>query len=252
VSEDGAEGIRLQRHLARCGHGSRRSAEALITSGRVSVNGRRVTELGTRVRPERDRVEVDGRVVRRSADTWVALHKQRGAVTTRRDPRGRRTIYDALPEEYGELFHVGRLDRQSEGLLLLTNDGETAHRLMHPRFNVRREYVVQPEQRLTDAELARLRAGIKLEDGRVRLLSLERFGGPGTNDPRIRLELAEGRNREIRRLMEAIGHRAVRLRRVRYGPIRLGKLAPGRWRELTAEEVEALKRHKAGKGRRTA
>lgn len=234
-------GIRLQRFLARCGLGSRRGAESLITGGRVRVNGRIVTALGTRVDPDRDRVEVDGAVVTPEAEIWIAVNKARGAVTTRDDPRGRRTVYDALPDRFGTLFHVGRLDRQSEGLLLLTNDGATAHRLTHPSFGIRRVYNVRTERPLSDEEFERLCRGVMLEDGPARPIAATRLPGDRPEGSRLRLTLAEGRNREIRRMLEALGHRAVRLRRVRYGPIRLEGLSPGRWRRLEAAEIAALK-----------
>jgi 23S rRNA pseudouridine2605 synthase len=233
-------GIRLQRYLARCGLGSRRSAEDLITGGRVRINGRAVTELGTRVLPD-DRVEVDGAPVEPEAEHWVALHKRRGSVSTREDPRGRRTVYSALPERFATLFHVGRLDRQSEGLLLFTNDGETAHRLTHPSYGVRRVYTVRTERPVTDAEFERLCDGVVLEDGLARPLSVSRLPADRGRGAHLRITLAEGRNREVRRMVEAIGHRVVRLRRVRYGPIGLDGLAPGQWRSLTSEEVTALK-----------
>ena len=234
-------GVRLQRFLARCGLGSRRGAESLITAGRVRVNGRTVTELGTRVDPDRDRVEVDGAEVTPEAETWIAMNKARGAVTTRDDPRGRRTVYDALPDRFGTLFHVGRLDRQSEGLLLLTNDGATAHRLTHPSFGLRRVYNVRTARPLSDEEFERLCGGVSLEDGPARPVAASRLPDDRRGGSRLRLTLAEGRNREIRRMLEAVGHRVVRLRRVRYGPIRLEGLPPGEWRRLDAAEVAALK-----------
>ena len=208
----------------------------------MRVNGRTVTELGTRVQPDRDRVEVDGREIVPEADTWIALNKPRGYVTTRRDPRGRRTVYDLLPERFDTLFHVGRLDRQSEGLLLLTNEGGTAHRLTHPSFGVRRVYSVATERPLTDAEFERVCAGVILEDGLARPLAATRLPDDGGRGGRLRLTMAEGRKHEIRRMLEAVGHRVVRLRRIRYGPVGLEGLAAGKWRELTEAEVEALRR----------
>lgn len=211
----------------------------------MRVNGRTVTELGTRVRPGEDRVRVDGREVTPEAETWIALNKPRGTVTTRRDPRGRRTVYDLLPERFGSLFHVGRLDRQSEGLLLLTNAGGAAHRLTHPSFGVRRVYAVTTERRLTDEEFERLCSGVALEDGRARPAAAARMPDDGERGGRLRLTMTEGRNREVRRMLEALGHRVVRLRRLRYGPIALEGLAPGRWRELTETEIDALRSGRA-------
>jgi 23S rRNA pseudouridine2605 synthase len=248
-------GVRLQRFLARCGLGSRRSAEALITSGRVRVNGRTVTELGTRVLPDEDRVEVDGAQVVPEDELWIALHKQRGSVTTRDDPRGRRTVYDALPERFSSLFHVGRLDRQSEGLLLLTNDGATAHRLTHPSYGVRRVYNVRTERVLSDDEFERLCDGVVLEDGLARPLAVARLAADRGSGGRVRIALAEGRNREVRRMLESLGHRAVRLRRVRYGPIGHEGHKPGAWLRLSAGGVDALRAAtsrpaRPGRGRR--
>lgn len=214
------------------------------------MNGRVVTELGTRVDPATDDVQVDGASVEAERTTWIALHKPRGAVTTRSDPRGRRTVYDSLPERFHTLFHVGRLDRQSEGLLLLTNDGATAHRLTHPSFGVRRVYNVRTERTLSDADFERLAKGVRLEEGFVAPVALERT--QGTRSDRgggLRITLTEGRNREIRRMIEAVGHSVVRLRRIRYGPIALGGLPPGQWRELAPPEIEALEAAGARKPR---
>ncbi len=232
-------GERLQKLLARAGLASRRGAEALIVSGRVRVNGRTATVLGTRVRPDRDEVRVDGVRVRPDPIRWAMLNKPTGFLTTRRDDRGRATVYDLLPASLGSLMHVGRLDRATEGLLLFTNDGELAHRLAHPSGEVEREYRAWVAGTPSSRALRRLVSGARLEDGfarAVRARVLER----GPRGGLLELVLAEGRKREVRRLCRAVGHPVRRLERVRFGPVALTGLARGAWRELTAAEAAAL------------
>jgi 23S rRNA pseudouridine2605 synthase len=229
-------GVRLQKYLSQAGVASRRHSELLIVDGRVSVNGVVVRELGTRVDPAADVVEVDGRRVRPAATVWYAVHKPRNVVTTRSDPEGRRTVYDLVPAEIRGLFHVGRLDYDSEGLVLLTNDGDTAHRMLHPSFGVDREYEVDLGAPADARLVERLLGGVELDDGQARA---ERARRTGPN--RLRLMLREGRNREVRRMLEACGHDVVRLLRIRYGPIALGGLEPGTWRRLDDRELEALR-----------
>lgn len=237
-------GIRLQKFLAQAGVASRRSSEELIVAGRVSINGRIATELGVRVQPSDD-VRVDGKRIRPAASQWYMLHKPRGYMSTRSDPQGRRTLYDLVPPPMRRLFYVGRLDFDSEGLVLLTNDGDTAHRLLHPRYRIDREYDVELEQQVDDAALEQLRRGVQLDDGRARARTVRRKGGR-----RVVLTLQEGRKREVRRMFAELGHNVLRLRRVRYGPIRLGDLPPGEWRALDERELAALRRVKlAGEDR---
>lgn len=238
--------IRLQKHLSRAGIASRRRAEALIQAGRVQVNGAIVRTLGVKVDPDHDIVTVNGRPVQFGALRWVALHKPRGYVSTRHDPQGRPTIYDLLPDTMRSLFTVGRLDVDSEGLLLLTNDGDAAHRLLHPRFGVDRVYEIGLRGQLGAAERLALLHGVRLDDGIARAISIRRVAPrvPGTTG--IRMTLREGRKREVRRMLAAVGQHVVRLRRVRYGPISLGALAPGEWRELAAATVGRFARGKAG------
>jgi len=239
--------MRLQVYLARAGVASRRASEALITEGRVNVNGEPATELGTKVTPGTDHVTVDGNAVVLRKPVWIALHKPRGYVTTRDDPRGRRTVYDLIPAELHHLFHVGRLDRQSEGLLLLTNEGEAANRLLHPRYGIDKEYVATIEGSPTHESVDRLVEGIEVDGELLRADTVEVMptSEPGTT--RIRLVLLEGRYREVRRMLEAVGHPVLKLVRRRFGPIRLGDLRRGAWRELTPQELATL-----GKtGRRT-
>ncbi len=235
-----AESLRLQSYLARAGIASRRASEEIIRAGRVRVNGR-LPELGSKVTPGRDRVEVDGREVRLQRVEWVALHKPKGYVTTRDDPRGRKTVYDLLPAGLHHLFHVGRLDRDSAGLLLLTNDGDTANRLLHPRYGTTKEYLADVEGEPAVRELRALVEGVELEDGMAHAETVEIRGEIRDGETRLLLVMREGRHREIRRMLEAIGYPVKRLFRRRFGPIRLGKLPPGRWRTLTQDEVELLR-----------
>ena len=233
--------VRLQKFLSQAGVASRRAAETLMRAGRVRVNGEPATEPGTKVDPARDVVEVDGRRVRPAAPLWIALHKPRGYVTTRRDPQGRPTVYDLLPRQHHGLFHVGRLDYDSEGLLLLTNDGDAAERLQHPRYEVDRIYHVEIDGVLGMAAQRALLDGIRLEDGSARARALHRLGGAARRGERWAIALREGRKREVRRMFDAIGHPVRRLRRVSFGPIELGALEEGRWRRLAAAEVRALR-----------
>lgn len=232
--------MRLQKFLARAGVASRRKAEALIVAGRVRVNGEPVTTLGTSVDPGRDTVEVDGRRVTLAEPVWIALHKPRGYVTARHDPRGRPTVYDLLPPGMRTLFHVGRLDYDSEGLLLLTNEGDVAHRLLHPRFGAERVYDVVVEGEVGDDALAALRSGVPLEDGPARVHAARRLRAPSPGASAVRVTMREGRKREVRRLFEAVGFPVRRLVRRRYGPVSLGRLRPGEWRRLTPAERAAL------------
>jgi 23S rRNA pseudouridine2605 synthase len=236
-------GVRLQKFLSQAGVASRRHSEAIITSGRVRVNGVVVTELGTRVDPQRDEVSLDGRRVLPAASEWYALNKPRGYLSTRSDPGGRSTLYELLPARLHGLFHVGRLDYDSEGLVLLTNDGDTAHRLLHPRFGVEREYEIELDRDVDATLLDRLEQGVELDDGPAVAEAAQQTGAK-----RIRLTLREGRKREVRRMLDACGHMVRRLRRVRYGPVELGQVAPGAFRPLEAGEVKALQ--KATRGRR--
>ncbi len=234
-----SERVRLQKFLANAGVTSRRKAEELIRAGRVTVNGGAVTELGTRVDPAHDRVTVDQRVIAPATVVWIALHKPAGYLTSRGDPQGRPTVYTLLPSAHRGLFYVGRLDFDTEGLVLLTNDGDRAHRLQHPRFCVPRVYDVSVEGAVDAARSAQLLRGVQLEDGPARLLEaqvLERSARMTV----LRVTLAEGRKREVRRIFAAVGQRVVRLVRIRYGPIALGALRPGAWRELSASEIAAL------------
>jgi 23S rRNA pseudouridine2605 synthase len=231
---------RLQKLLARAGFASRRGAEALMQEGRVSVNGVVVRELGTKADPARDDVRVDGvRVKTAGEPVYIALNKPRGVVTTRRDPSGRPTVMDLVPGVAG-LFPVGRLDLTSEGLILLTNDGVFAERVAHPRFEVPRVYQAKVRGIPGPETLARLRKGIRVEGDllmvdEVRLVAVDRHAW-------LEVTLHEGKHHEVKRLLGAVGHPVSKLRRVAFGPITLGRLAPGQHRALTPVEVGALLR----------
>lgn len=231
---------RLSKILAEAGLASRRGSERLIAEGRVAVNGQTVTAQGTTADPARDRITVDGRPLGApEPKRYVLLNKPRGFLTSRIDPRGRPVVLDFVREERVRLFPVGRLDFDAEGLLLLTNDGDLAQRLLHPRFGMRRVYEVEVEGRVGAAALPRWARGVTLRDGpakasEVRLLSRTR------NTTWLRLSFTEGRYREVKRFCQALGHRVVRLRRVQFGPLRLGRLAPGATRPLTPAELARL------------
>jgi 23S rRNA pseudouridine2605 synthase len=231
--------VRLQKFLAEAGVASRRAAEPIILDGRVAVNGRPVRRLGTKVDPDRDEVTVDGQPVRVKRKLYVALHKPAGCVCSRRDERGRPTIHDLLPKEWQNLHSVGRLDFDSEGLIFLTNDGQFALCLTHPRYGVRKKYVATVEGGVEEAKLERFlrgvwNAGEKLQARAVRLVSSSRARSV------VELELSEGKNREVRRLFESLGMTVKRLQRIQIGKIKLGELKPGRWRILTETEIRTL------------
>ena len=231
-----ADGERLQKVLARVGLGSRRVCEELIGEGRVTVDGA-VAELGCRVNVESARIEVDGAPVGvRPGLVYYLLNKPAGVVTTASDPHDRPTVVDLVPDD-PRVFPVGRLDAQTEGLLLLTNDGDLAHRLTHPSFGVDKEYLAEVEGRPSPAAVRRLREGVVLDDGRTapaRAALVEASV--------LRITIHEGRNRQVRRMCEAVGHPVARLVRTRIGPLVDRSLAPGSHRTLVAEEMQALRR----------
>jgi 23S rRNA pseudouridine2605 synthase len=231
---------RLQRSLARAGFGSRRACEEVIAAGRVEINGR-VATLGDRLDPTVDEVRVDGSKVNVDPELRTfALHKPRGGTTTMRDPHAERDLTGFLPKGV-HVFPVGRLDRDTEGLLLLTNDGSLAHRLTHPRYAIEKEYLAEVGRPPSQRQLARLRRGVELDDGTARAVDARSAGGGGGRGG-VRLVMIEGRKREVRRMLDAVELPVRRLVRVRVGPIRLGKLGPGEVRELGPEDVRALYR----------
>jgi len=237
---------RLQRSLARAGFGSRRACEEVIAAGRVQINGR-VATLGDRLDPAVDEVRVDGSKVNVDPELRTfALHKPRGVTTTMRDPHADRDLSGFLPKGV-HVFPVGRLDRDTEGLLLLTNDGSLAHRLTHPRYQIEKEYLAEVGKPPSRRQLARLRRGVELDDGTARALDARSAGGSGGTGGAagrggVRLVMVEGRKREVRRMLDAVELPVRRLVRVRVGPIRLGTLRPGKIRELEPGDVRALYR----------
>lgn len=239
-----ASGEKLQKVLARLGLGSRREIEAWIGAGRVEVNGE-VAQLGCRV-DSLDQISVDGRPLRRDLNTEVIrrvmiYNKPEGEVCTRDDPEGRPTVFDRLPRlKQGRWINVGRLDLNTSGLLLFTTDGELASRLMHPSYQMDREYAVRVMGEVDEAMIERLKTGVMLEDGPARFTDVVSSGGDGINRW-YHVCLLEGRNREVRRLWESQGVKVSRLKRVRFGPVFLGAELPmGRWREMKQNEIDTL------------
>lgn len=232
---------RLQKLLARAGFGGRRRCEQLIRDGRVSVDGEVVTKLGTRAGPDDD-IRVDGRRIRLPVGhVYLMLNKPPGYVTTRHDPQGRPTVMDLIPPQLRRrVFPVGRLDHETAGLLLFTDDGDLAQRLTHPRYHVPREYVADVEGTPAERDLRRLRGGIQLQDGRAQPAEAMLLHS-GEGESRLRIILHEGRNRQVRRMCEAIGHPVRRLKRVALGPAHLGEMSLGEVRHLRPGEVMALR-----------
>jgi len=233
-------GVRLQKLLAGAGVGSRRQCEQLIADGRVAVDGVVVTELGVRIDPRRQVVHVDGeRVVLDESRVYLAFNKPRGVVTSMDDELGRADISDYLQGRTERLFHVGRLDADTEGLLLLTNDGDLAHRLQHPRYGVLKTYLAQIPGPVPRDLGKRLREGVELEDGPAAVDSF-RIVDSQPGKALVELVLHEGRKHIVRRMLAEVGHPVISLVRTQVGPIRLGDTRPGRWRALSSAEVGAL------------
>jgi pseudouridine synthase len=244
--------VRLNKFLAQCGIASRREADRLIVKGKVKVNGRVVDQLGVRIDEGRDRVDVNGRPVqpeRRSV--YIILNKPAGFLVTMNDPLGRPTVRKLLPGLPRGVVPVGRLDFDSDGLLLLTNDGELAFRLTHPRYEVPKTYLVRVDGEVSPETLARLQRGVSLEGKKAvpdKVVLLE----AGRGKSQLRLELHEGRKREVRRIFEAVGHRVTRLRRVEFAGLTIKNLPAGQWRALLAREVSSLKKAAGLAGQRSA
>ena len=233
--------MRLQKYLAECGVASRRHAEDMITQGLVQINGITVREMGLKVE-EGDEVRVRGDIVTPQAEKrYVLYYKPIGEVTTSSDPEGRPTVLDRFRDFPVRLYPVGRLDFDSEGLLLLTNDGDLTARLTHPSGEVNKSYIARVSLQLTDEELNRLRFGIMI-DGRKTAKAGAKILKQESLFTDVLITIHEGRNRQIRRMVEALGHQVIRLKRVKYGPVELGALARGEWRDLSAQEVSDLRR----------
>jgi 23S rRNA pseudouridine2605 synthase len=238
-SEGRPESIRLQRYLAMAGAGSRRHCEEFILSGRVTVDRQTVTELGYRVVPGQQEVRLDGERVRLERKTWYLLNKPVGYLCTNSDPSGRPRVIDLFPRERARLFTVGRLDEHSQGLLLVTNDGELAHKLAHPRFRVRKIYQVQVAGIPTNEILDSLKRGLYFAEGRFKVAEATLVRTRGQSAV-LELELLEGQNREIRRLLAKLGHKVQRLERVALGTVVLGDLPVGQYRLLSPHEIASL------------
>jgi len=233
--------IRLQKAIADSGLASRRKAETMITEGRVTVNGRVIRELGTKVDPERDHVKVDGRHLKPvPPSVFLMLNKPKGYVSSLSDPAGRPTITDLLAGVGLRVFPVGRLDYDSEGLMLLTNQGELAQTLLHPRYHVPKTYLIKVKGVLTDEEIASLERGVQLDDGMTAPASVRKVRKVEENSW-LEVTIHEGRKHQVKRMLEAVGHPVIRLTRVRFGPLSLGDLPPGRYRYLTDREANAVR-----------
>lgn len=239
--EGDSEGVRLNRYIAQAGVASRRKADELIAEGRVKVNDEVVSDFGRRIKPG-DKVEVGGRVISPQELSYILLNKPGDTITTKSDEKGRHTVLDVLTipdEEKSGLFPVGRLDRHTVGVLLLTNDGELAHRLMHPRYSIEKIYVVRTKEPVKSHELEKLKEGVELEDGLARADRVSYTKPPDHHE--IAILLHEGRNRQIRRMMEAIGHEVTYLERVSYAGLSAEGVRRGRWRRLASHEVKRLR-----------
>ena len=233
--------MRLQKYLALSGVASRRASEKLIAEGHVMVNGRRITEMGVQIDENRDRITVDGKPIHMETEKhYLAYNKPMGEVTTASDPEGRNTVMDKFRDYPARLYPVGRLDYDSEGLILLTNDGDMMQHLLHPSHEVPKKYLCKESNKVTEDEIRHLRAGVDL-DGRltspadIHLVRYEAFASI------VLVTIHEGRNRQVRRMFEAIGHEVVALKRIGFGPILLEDLPRGQWRRLTPAEIHALK-----------
>lgn len=231
--------MRLQKYMAMCGVAARRKCEEIIAAGRVAVNGETITQMGTQVE-DGDVVTLDGRVITPEEEKrYILYHKPAGEVTTVSDDKGRETVMDRFADFPVRLYPVGRLDYDSEGLLLLTNDGALTERMLHPSHLVEKTYLARVTGQVSPEALCRLRGGVMLDDhktapAKARIVKEETFATV------VLVTIHEGRNRQVRRMFEELGHKVLQLRRVRFGPLELGDLPRGKWRELTAEEVRRL------------
>ena len=233
--------VRLQKFLAQAGIASRRASEAIILAGRVEVNGRPVTRLGTRVDPVKDVVTVSGKPIQPLSHRYVAVHKPKGVLCTRKDERGRPLLGDLLPPDW-DLKPVGRLDRDSEGLIFATNDGEFALRMTHPRYNVPKVYTVEVKGNVPQMALASFTEGVEDAGDLLRARKATLVSSTRAHSI-VRIELTEGKNREVRRLFATQKIKVIRLTRVQIGKIKLGELPPGKWRTLTETEIQTLLRN---------
>jgi 23S rRNA pseudouridine2605 synthase len=227
--------VRLQKFMADCGVASRRACEELIASGRVKVNGRKVTIQGVKIDPINTKVEVDGQLINvTKTKTYIAFHKPRGVLSTMFDPEGRPCLGDYFGGFSERLFHAGRLDKESEGLIILTNDGEWSHESTHPSFGVEKTYLVQTEEPVPKMIFQKLVSGVELDDGLAKPISARQVSGM------VELVIHEGRNQIVRRIFESLGYPVIRLMRTGIGSIKLGELPSGKWRNLNDVETRSL------------
>jgi 23S rRNA pseudouridine2605 synthase len=231
--------VRLQKFLADAGVASRRAGEQFILEGRVEVNGQVVQQLGVKVDPVHDKVRVDGKPVHTKRKLYIALNKPKGCVCSRKDEFERPTIYELMPKEWNNLYSVGRLDYDTEGLIFLTNDGQFALRLTHPRYEVSKKYLVTVEVRVESEMLEKFVQGVFHEGERLKARKAHLVSSTKSMTV-VELELTEGKNREVRRMFESQGGMVKRLQRVQIGKIKLGELKPGKWRTLTEPEIKSL------------
>ncbi len=229
----------MQKVLAAAGFGSRRQCEDLIVEARVEIDRQVITELGTRVDPLKQEIRVDGEVLSRPRPVYFAVYKPKGYICSHHDPRGRPLAVELIPPKFGRLFTVGRLDMNSEGLILVTNDGALAERLTHPRYEVPKRYIVQVAGQLEQEVLVQLKKGIYLAEGVARVAEA-RIRGHFKNSTIVEMTLTEGKNREIRRILARMEHKVMKLQRIAVGNVKLGKMLPGDYRPLTGREVDQL------------
>ncbi len=235
-----AELLRLQKYIALCGVASRRAAEELMTAGRVRVNGKVITELGTKIDPDKDKVSLDGKVLRcEEKKVYLMLNKPKGYVTTVKDNFDRKTVLDLIPKELGRVYPVGRLDYDSEGLLLLTNDGDFTFRLTHPKHEITKSYLVLLSGQISDDAVSALTKGVMIDD-RKTMPSKVTVKHREESRSILIITISEGRNRQVRKMCAAVGHEVLRLCRVAEGPLQLASLKPGEFRHLTPAEIKAL------------
>ena len=233
--------MRLQKYLASCGVASRRAAEKMIADGRVSVDGQTITEMGRQVEIGQD-IRVDGKLVMPEPEKrYILYHKPAGEVSTASDPEGRATVLDKFRDFPVRLYPVGRLDYDSEGLLLLTNDGELTERMLHPSMEVEKTYLARVSNELTPDEARRLEAGVMVDGRKTARAKVKILGVKGLYTD-VLITIHEGRNRQVRKMVEQVGHQVVLLRRIRFGPLKLGDLPRGMWRELNSDEIRALQK----------
>lgn len=232
---------RLQKYIAQCGIASRRKAEVLITEGKVQVNGRTVRELGVKINPTKDKVKVEGKLLKQEPLRYFLLNKPKGVITSLTDPQGRKTVMDYMKDTAQRIYPVGRLDQYTEGLLLLTNDGALAQQLMHPSHGVEKTYEVRIKGRVVDEHLEHIAQGVELEDGMTSPATIVDMGFDGTTGlTTVEITIHEGRNRQVRRMFEYFHYKVHNLKRIAYGGLTLSGVKRGAYRELTKGEVKRL------------